>query len=94
VTFQAQCTSGDGEVYANFYATEPGCDFRHVITPIPADGDWHEVRIEVPTGDFEARDTQPGVFARAYGIAPALRLWTYRKTQTTYVDQVEVRRLR
>jgi hypothetical protein len=61
---------------------------------VPADGEWHLIRVEVPTGDFPARSQQPGVFTRSRGVAPALRLWTYRKTQKTYVDQVEVRRLR
>lgn len=94
VTFQAKCTSGEGEVHANFYGAEPGCDFLHIITPIPADSTWRPVRVEVPTGNFEPRSAQPGVFARSRGLAPALRLWTYQKTQTTYVDHVEVRRLR
>ncbi|MBM3498874.1 MAG: hypothetical protein FJX74_09410 [Armatimonadetes bacterium] len=94
ITFQARCTSGEGEVHANFYAAEPGCDFLHIITPIPADAEWHAIRIEVPTGSFRARSEEPGVFARSRGLAPALRLWTYRKTQTTYVDDVQVRRLR
>jgi hypothetical protein len=94
VTYWAKCTSGEGEVLTNFYSTEPGCDFRHVISPLPSDGEWHQIRVEVPTGDFPARDQQTGVFARNRGVAPALRLWTYRKTQKTYVDQVEVKRLR
>jgi len=94
VSFWAKCTSGEGEVHTNFYAAEPGCDFPHVISTIPADGGWHQVRIEVPTGDFRAGGQEPGVFTRSQGVAPALRLWTYRKTQKTYVDQVEVRPLR
>ncbi|MBM3473908.1 MAG: hypothetical protein FJX75_11615 [Armatimonadetes bacterium] len=94
VTYWAKCTSGDGEVHTNFYSTEPGCDFRHVISPVPTDGEWHQIQAEVTTGDFPARDQQTGVFARNRGVAPALRLWTYRKAQTTYVDQVEVKRLR
>ncbi len=93
VCFQARCTSGEGEVHANFYAPEPGCDFPHVITPVPADGQWHPIRIELATGRFTPRSRQPGVFARSQGVAPALRLWTIRKAQNTYVDQVEVRPL-
>jgi hypothetical protein len=93
VTFQARCTAGQGEVHANFYAAEPGCDFRHVISPVPADGEWHLIRVTLTTGDFPAPDTAPGVFTRGLRLAPALRLWTYRKTQRTYVDQVEVRAL-
>ena len=94
VAFWAKCTSGEGEVYTNFYATEPGCDFPHIISPVPTDGEWHRIRAEVPTGDFRARSQQPGVFTRSQGVAPALRLWTYQKAQKTYVDQVEVRLLR
>jgi hypothetical protein len=94
VTFQAKCTAGEGEVHANVYSPEPGLDFPHVITPVPADGQWHRIRIEVPTGHFTPRSRDPGVFTRSQGLAPALRLWTYRKLQSTYVDQVEVRRLR
>jgi len=94
VSFWAKCTSGEGEVYTNFYATEPGCDFPHIISPIPVDGEWRHIRTEVPTGGFRTRNQRPGVFSRSEGIAPALRLWTYQKAQKTYVDQVEVRRLR
>ena len=51
-------------------------------------------RHEAPSGAFPAAPAKPGVFARNRGIAPALRLWTYHKPQTTHVDQVGVRRLR
>jgi hypothetical protein len=93
VSFWAKCTSGEGEIHVNFYAADPGCDFSHVISRLPADGEWHRTTVEVPTGDFRAGNRQPGLFARSQGIAPALRLWTYHKTQKTYVDHVEVRRL-
>jgi hypothetical protein len=94
VSFWARCTSGEGEVYVNFYAAEPGFDFPHIISPLPVDGEWHQIRVEVPTGDFRVAAGKPGVFARNQAVAPALRLWTYQKAQKTYVDQVEARRLR
>ena len=94
VSFWAKCTSGEGEIQTSFFSSEPGCDFPHIISTVPADGKWHQVQIEVPTGAFRAGDANAGVFARSQRMTPSLRLWTYHKAQKTYVDQVEVRRIR
>jgi len=94
VSFQAKCTAGEAEVQVNFYAVPSRYDFLHVITPIPADSEWHEIRVEVPTGDFSPVDGETGYFSRHRGIAPALRLWAIDKEQRTYVDDVHVRRVR
>jgi hypothetical protein len=94
VTFWAKCISGEGEIQVNFYGAELGLDFPHIISPVPADGEWHQIRIEVPTGDFRVAADKSRVFTRTQAVAPALRLWTYQKAQKTYVDQVEARRLR
>ncbi len=94
VTFWAKCVSGEGEIQANFYSSEPGLDFPHIISTVPPDGEWHQIRAEVPTGDFRVAADKSRVFSRTQAVAPALRLWTYHKLQKTYVDQVEARRLR
>ena len=94
VTYWAKCIAGEGEVNVNFYYPDRRYDFLHVVTPVPADGEWHHVRVEVPTGEFPAPGAQGGVFLRSLGLTPALRLWTIDKPQRTYVDHVEVKRLR
>lgn len=90
VTLWAKCTSGPGELHLNFYAPVSGYDFPHARVPLEADGEWHQVRAEVPTGALQpiARDT---IFPRAEEVLPALRIWTYHKQQSVYVDHIEVR---
>ena len=91
VTLWAKCTSGPGQLHLNFYAPVSGYDFPHAQVPLEADGEWHQVRAELPTGALQplARDT---IFPRAEEVLPALRIWTHRKQQSVYVDQIQVRR--
>jgi len=90
VTLFSKCAAGEGEIHVNFYA--PGYDFPHASARLQTDGQWHEVRLRVPTGAFVPPDAA-SVFPAPDELAPSLRIWTYMQAQTVYVDDVQVRQL-